>query len=232
MSSASIGHKPGPGARHRFPRPYHDPKGTVLLETVIVLPVLLLFTMAIMELCLMANAKQLANYAAFCAARTLAVYGLGQAATEKAHLAAALATSTISPRNAQNTGSILSAYGLSNPDQTIATVCSIPGFQGGASSWQARLANAYVRTGLADCDTGTAPGKTRKHVTVDVIYIHRCSVFPFGCLWGHAGLNAYIASLQALPFYPTIAPAVILLANAWRWNIPIHGRAVTDYWAG
>ena len=54
-----------------------------------------MFMMLIMELCLLANAKQLANYAAFCAARTASVYGVDS--TAKTHFAAAMAMSSISP---------------------------------------------------------------------------------------------------------------------------------------
>ena len=43
--------------------------------------------------------------------------------------------------------------------------------------------------------------------------------------------------LQAFPFYSTytwvvVKPFIDVLQSTWRWNIMIHGRAVTDYWAG
>jgi hypothetical protein len=201
-----------------------------MLETVIVLPVLMLLMMVIMELCLMANAKQLANYAAFCVARTASVYGVSS--TEKTHLAAAMAMSCISPRAPEDASTILRAYGLPDPELTVRTVCGIPGFQGDTTIWLARLANAYVRTGAPSCAIGTAPGKKHKYVSVDVTYIYRCSILPFGSFLGRAGLNSYIAMLQGLSFYPLIASAVTILEDSWRWNIPIHGRAVMDYWAG
>lgn len=210
-----------------------DTEGQAMLETAIVLPVLLLFMMAIMEICLMANAKQLANYAAFCAARTASVYGIDS--TAKTHLAAALAMTSISPGNAQDAEAILSAYGMPDPSQTVRTLCGIPGFQEGDTTvWLSRLASAYVRTGEPTCDTGTAPGKTRKHVTVDITYIYRCSFLPFGDFWGHSGLNAFISYLRGLPspIPAVIEPTVIILENAWRWNVPLHGHAVTDYWGG
>lgn len=209
-----------------------DTEGSALLETVIVLPVLMLLMMVVMELCLMANAKQLANYAAFCAARTASVSGVGEEATKKAHFAAAMAMSPISPATPQDASAILYAYGLPDPNRTVQTLCSIPGFQGDTTVWLARLANAYVRTAEPTCDTGTTQGKTRKHVVVNVTYIYRCSVLPFGDFWGHSGLNSYITMLKGLSFYPIIASAVTLLENSWRWNVPIHGHAVMDYWAG
>jgi len=207
-----------------------DTEGSALLETVIVLPVLMLFMMLIMELGLMANAKQLANYAAFCAARTASVYGVS--ATAKTHMAAAMAMSCISPQVPQDAATILEAYGLPDPELTVRTLCTIPGFQGDTTMWLARLANAYLRTAQPTCSTGTAPGKTRKYVVMNVTYIYHCSVLPFGNSWGHSGFNSYITMLKGLPFYTLIAPAVTLLENSWQWNVPIHGRAVMDYWAG
>lgn len=213
----------------RHTRLARDTEGGALLETVIVLPVLMLFVMVIMELCLMANAKQLANYAAFCAARTASVYGVDS--TAKTHLAAAMAMSPISPATPPNASAILSAFGLPNPSQTVHTVCSIPGFQD-SLHWSARLADSYVRTSQPICSTSTTPGKTRKHIVVNVTYIYRCSSFPFGKFWGHTGLTAYTNTLRLLPFYSIISAVVTSLDNSWSWNIPIRGRAVMDYWAG
>ena len=206
-----------------------DTEGSALLETVIVLPVLMLFMMLTMELCLMANAKQLTNYAAFCAARTASVYGVGS--TAKTHLAAAMAMSPISPATPPNASAILSAYGMPDPSQTVRAIYSTPGFQD-SLQWSARLADSYVRTSQPICSTSTTPGKTRKHVVVNVTYIYRCYTFPFGNFWGHAGLTAYTNTLKALPFYSVISAVVISLDNSWNWNIPIRGRAVMDYWAG
>jgi Flp pilus assembly protein TadG len=206
-----------------------DTEGSALLETVIVLPVLMLFMMLVMESCLLANAKQLANYAAFCAARTASVYGVDS--TAKTHLAAAMAMSPISPATPPNALAILSAYGLPNPSQAVHTVCSTPGLQD-SLQWSARLADSYVRTSQPICSTGTTQGKTRKHVVVNVTYIYRCSTFPFGKFWGHTGLTAYTNTLRALPFYGVISAVVTSLDDAWSWNVPIHGRAVMDYWAG
>jgi Flp pilus assembly protein TadG len=207
-----------------------ETEGSAMLETVIVLPVLMLFMMLAMESCLLANARQLANYAAFCAARTASVYGVDS--TAKTRMAAAIAMSSISPQVPQDAATILQAYGMADPNQTVRTICNIPGFHGDTTMWLARLANAYLRTAEPTCDTGTAPGKKRKYVVVDVTYIYHCSVLPFGNFWGHSGFNSYITMLKGLSFYSLIAPAVTLLENSWRWNVPIHGRAVMDYWAG
>ena len=68
-------------------------------------------------------------------------------------------------------------------------------------------------------------------MVVNVTYIYRCSTFPFGKFWGHTGLSAYTSTLRALPFYGIISAVVASLDNSWPWNVPIHGRAVMDYWA-
>jgi hypothetical protein len=215
--------------RWRWSRLAVDTEGSVLLETVIVLPVLMLFIMAVMELCLMANAKQLANYAAFCAARTASVYGVDS--TAKTRLAAALALSPISPATPPNASAILSAYGLPNVSQAIHTVSRIPGLND-SLQWSARLADAYVRTSQPVCSTGIVSGKTRRYIVVNLTYIYRCSSFPFGKFWGHTALTAFTNTLRALPFYSVISAVVTSLDNSWNWNVPIRGRAVMDYWAG
>ena len=223
---------------HRSPvsfgrRLFRNTEGQALLETVIVFPVLLMFVLVVTELSMLYNAKQLANYAAFCAARTASVYGIDS--TAKTHFAAALIMSSLASTNNANAANILRAYGLTDPDRTIAALCSIPGFQGDNTKWRGRLANAYLRTGRPTCTVGTYG--TRKNVTATVTYIYRCNFWSFGTFWGRARIDAYCTMLQAFPFYSpytyaVVAPFVALLQSTWRWNIEIHGRAVTDYWAG
>jgi Flp pilus assembly protein TadG len=219
----------------RLLRVTKDTEGSALLQTTIVLPVLLFFVLTVMELSLLYNARQMANYAAFCAARTASTYGIDS--TAKTHLAAAVAMSSIASAAAGNAEQVLQAYGLADPSRAAAALCSIPGFQSNDAKWQARLANAYVRTYQPQCDTGTATGKTRKHVVANVTYVYRCSFLPFGEVWGEAGVAEYCNMLAAFPFYQpytygVVAPLADLIRNNWRWNITIHGRAVTDYWAG
>jgi hypothetical protein len=165
----------------------------------------------------------------------VSVYGIDS--TAKTHLAAAMTMSSIAPATTGDPNPVLLAYGLGDPDRAVAVLCSIPGFQGGDAAWRARLADAYVRTYLPQCDTGTAPGKTRKHVVVNVTYIYRCHFLPFGNIWGQAAIDAYCNKLRDvfqfhLPGYAYVAPFVEKIRNSWRWNITVHGRAVTDYWAG
>jgi hypothetical protein len=224
-----------PAPCRRLRRLTGDTEGSALLETTIALPVLLFFVLAVMELSLLYNTQQVANYAAFCAARTASTYGIDS--TAKAHLAAAVAMSSIASSAAGNAEQVLLAYGLADPNRAAAALCSIPGFQNNDARWQARLANAYVRTYQPQCDTGTAPGKARKHVVVNVTYIYSCSFLPFGEVWGEAGIDAYCDRLRdVFQFYPPgytyVAPLADLIRSNWRWNIPIHGRAVLDYWAG
>jgi hypothetical protein len=206
-----------------------DTRGQAALETILALLVIIPLTEVIIEFSLISNAKQLANYAAFCAAREVSVYGA--TATQKAQQAAAMAMTPISPRIPQDAVTILSAFGLPNPGQTIQTICAIPGMQDSAQ-WSSRLADAYVRMAPPVCSTSTSPGLTRQHVVVNVTFIYRCSVFPFGSFFGHTGLNAYITYLQGLSFYNTISPVVTTIQSQWPWNVPVHGRAVLDYWAG
>ncbi|MBN2464744.1 pilus assembly protein, partial [candidate division WOR-3 bacterium] len=188
-----------------------------MLETVIVLPVLFIFMLVVMELSMLYNAKQLANYAAFCAARTAAVHGVDS--TAKRHFAAAMAMSSIASGTNDDANNIMLAYGVTDPNQTMAALCSIPGFQNDSAKWRGRLANAYLRTFLPECDTTGTPSGRRKHVTVRVTYIYRCSFFPFGIFWGQAGINAYRAALTAL-FGGTMPLSVSAFANQlvidWR----------------
>jgi Flp pilus assembly protein TadG len=203
-------------------RLFHNTDGQAMLEAVIAFPVLLIFMLVIMELSMLYNAKQLANYSAFCAARTAAVYGTS--ATAKTQLAAAMAMSSINSATNVNAEQILLDYGLTNPTQTVAAICSIPGFQGDNAKWLARLANAYLRTGAPTLTVGTYG--TRQNVTATVTYIYRCSFWPFGIFWGSSGITAYYNSL------PAIVKPFATFVSSPRWNITIHGRAVTDYWAG
>ena len=212
-----------------------DNEGQALLETIVALPVLLFFVLVVMELSMLYNAKQLTNYSAFCAARTASVYGVDS--TAKMHLAAAMAMSAIQSPNAGNAHDVMRAFGVNDPEATVAALCSIPGFQGQNTDWLGRLANAYQRTGAPACTVGTAPGKTRRYVVANVTYVYRCSFCPLGFAWGHAGINTYVSYLQAFHYYngytyAVVAPFIAMLQSTWRSNIRIHGRAVTDYWAG
>jgi Flp pilus assembly protein TadG len=215
-----------------------DTEGQALLETLVALPVLLFFVLVVMELSMLYNARQLANYAAFSAARTVSVNGTDS--TAKTHLAAAMAMSPIVVPTAEDPGNVLLAYGVADPNQTVATLCADnPGFQGDEAEWLARIANAYVRTGQPQCDTATAPGKTRKYVVVNVDYIYRCAVLPLGSFFGGARTLDYCSTLDTFTFYPPGRPDAVTSfvnylrnSNGWRWNVRIRGHAVTDYWAG
>jgi len=75
-------------------------KGQSMIEFVIVMPVLILFVMAIMQLSLIATANIITNYAAFSAARS---YSVHQDA-DKAKLAASIA---LIPISSQSSGGVL-----------------------------------------------------------------------------------------------------------------------------
>jgi Flp pilus assembly protein TadG len=214
-----------------------DNDGQALLETLVALPVLLFFVLVIMELSMLYNARQLANYAAISAARTASVNGISE--TAKTHFAAAMAMSSIVLPTADDPGNVLLAYGVADPNQTVATLCAIPGFQGDEAEWLARIANAFVRTGQPQCDTATAPGKTRKYVVADVDYIYRCAVLPLGVFFGSTRTLEYCSTLDTFTFSPPGRPNAVTSfvnflrnSNGWRWNVRIRGHAVMDYWAG
>jgi len=182
--------------------------------------VLFIFVLVIMELSMLYNAKQLANYSAFCAARTAAVYGVGDAS--RTHFAAALAMSALSTANNDDAEEILQAFGVTDPHTTVGMICNIPGFQGANAEWMARLANGYLRTGAPVLTVGTFGA--RRNVTATVTYVYRCNFWPFGIFWGSSGLAAYVNTL------PSAIRDLATFVSSPRWNIIIHGRAVTDYW--
>jgi uncharacterized protein (UPF0333 family) len=72
----------------------NDERGQSLLEFIISFPIVLFLVLAIMQFALMWNAKQVVNYAAFCAARSYIVYG----DEDKASLAARIATIPVSAK--------------------------------------------------------------------------------------------------------------------------------------
>jgi hypothetical protein len=201
-----------------------DTSGQAMLETVIVFPVLFIFILVIMELSLLYNGKQLANYAAFCAARTAAVHGVSD--TSHTHMAAALAMSAISSGSNDDARTILTAYGV-DPDATVGALCNTRGFQGQFDQWLVRLANSYIRTGVPACSVGTVAGR-RDHIVAHVTYVYRCNFLPLGHLWGQAAISSYISTLPGT----VQSYANGLLMSHWQWNITIHARAITDYWAG
>jgi Flp pilus assembly protein TadG len=212
-------------------RLFRDSEGAAALEAVIVIPLVLLFMMVLIEMSLLTNARQLANYAAFSAARTASVHGVGDsAAIERTHLAAAMAMSPISPPQPTNPAAVLSACGIDDPDLAVKTLCAIPGFEGHEAEWSRRVADAFIRTSVPDCSTGTASGKTRRHIVVDVVYIYRCNILPLGIFWGHSRLDKFVTGLEGLSYYETIKSVAAQIQSSWRWNVPIHGRAVTEYW--
>ncbi len=214
-------------------RLFRDTEGQALLETVVAFPVLFFFVLVVMELSMLYNAKQLATYSAFCAARTASVNGVGVSSKARTHLAAAMAMSSIASANNDDAEDILEAFGVTNPGQTIASICSIPGFRGDNDKWRARLANAFLRTGAPSFTIGNYGA--RRNVEARITYIYRCSFLPLGIFWGQSGITDYVAMLSAFQFYGGYTPAVVsgfiwILNSTWKWNIPVHARAVTDYW--
>ena len=74
-------------------------QGQALVEFALVLPVQLLFTLAIMQFSLMYIAKQITEYAAFCAARAALVHGETGREQSAARRAAKMALASIYPHS-------------------------------------------------------------------------------------------------------------------------------------
>ena len=98
--------------KHRF-----DNKGSVLLETALIMPVLLLLCFGIVQLAFLIVAKQMTEYAAFCAARAALVYNPDDAPGQ-AKKAASSVLSWVALSGSSNSANspILSGLGLANGD--------------------------------------------------------------------------------------------------------------------
>jgi hypothetical protein len=66
---------------------------------------------------------------------------------------------------------------------------------------------------------------------VYVTYIYRCTVFPLGQFWGASELWKYVQLLEDPHFPDVIHQAATTIWNLHRWNVPIRGHAIMDYWA-
>jgi hypothetical protein len=207
-----------------------DSDGQSMLETVIVLPVLIMFTLVIMEVCLLANAKQVANYAAFCAARTASVYGVDD--TFKMRFGAAMAMSCVTPAVTSDAKEILGYFGWHNYDELLSSIeGGVKGTLGEFGDILLRLASSYVRTCSIACEATPGSGDQRAYVSVDVTYIYHCTFFPLGTILGtESETRKYLNFFASLP--DPIGGLAKGILKLYQWNIPIHGRAVMDYWAG
>jgi Flp pilus assembly protein TadG len=138
-------------AAEREADPRHE-RAQVLVETAIAFPVQMMITLAIMQFCLIAGAKQVVNYAAHAACRALLV-------GENPHMAASIVCSPIA--------------GTTRPAGSAEPIY-IPGRGTLPRSVQSQLKTSYLV--LNDLDDGDGPGD--KKVTVSVTHRYEL-IIPF-----------------------------------------------------
>jgi hypothetical protein len=165
------------------------------------------------------------------------VYGTGDEAKEKIHFSAAIAMTPVSPGILADAATIAAAFGL---DPGAIPAIKGPGGLGNEIlNLLERLADSYIRTYKTEVSVGGPDeGKKHKYVNVDVTYIYRCRIFPLGLFFGKYELvNKYAPYIQASEPYQqnqAVRDAVdrlIAIAGLLKWNVPIHGGAMMDYWA-
>lgn len=246
-----VGRSPGGDVVLRLLRRLRrDTSGQSMLETAIILPVILLLMLFIMEAALVFNAKQVANYAAFCAARTAAVYGYTDSdqakkdtKQQRMRQSAAMAMAAVSPSIFTDlsdltgiVGDVLTVFGvdageLESSMEDIKNVVGSNAF----TDYLARLADAYVRTSIdfdgnaVQVNAGTPIDENKKNVTVRVTYVYRCGILPLGKLWMANDLEPLINKLKG--WFPQLAGLYDKVWTMKTRNITIYGDAKLDYWA-
>jgi Flp pilus assembly protein TadG len=148
-----------------------DEQGQSLLEFVISFPIVLFLVLAIMQFALMWNAKQVVNYAAFCAARSYIVYG----DEGKASLAAKIAAIPVSSK-ASGIFSGVSGVNLAGvvPSGVVGEIAyAADKF---AYSYLATSIRLLGRKGRPLSDTGVSPERG-DDITVEVTHKFRL-IFP------------------------------------------------------
>jgi hypothetical protein len=201
--------------------PFNTPestKGQAMIQTLIVLPVIVLMILLIMQAALLYNAKQILNYAAFCAARAGCVHN---ADGEKMHKAAAIALSCISPKLSSEVGDAISSLGGAlgiNID--LPQLPNIP-----VVDHIERYADALYRS---EIDTISIHDGI---IEVGVRYYVHCTVLPLG---GFLPGNSFKDHVQGLI---NVDPGLLgtLLApllDRHRRNIPMHSICRLRHWPG
>ncbi len=202
----------------------HNDRGQVTFETLIVLLLIITFILIVMELAMIYNAKQVTNYAAFCAARTASVYGIDQPEdSTRIRRAAAIALTCISSPLSSEIAGIIS--GLFNIPPNIMQTIPIPSTVGTPLEYFDRFLDAYVRTKL---DSMQVRGDGRKNISVYLTYYYRCRIFPMGKLISRNAIEAYLDSLQRQ--YPELNSFIAFLRRIKDYNIPIKAVGKMDYW--
>ncbi|MEO0074812.1 MAG: TadE/TadG family type IV pilus assembly protein [candidate division WOR-3 bacterium] len=198
--------------------------GQAIVETLIVFPIIIIFILIIMEVAMLYNAKQVMNYAAFCAARTASVYGIDQPEdSTRIRRSAAIALTCISSPLSSELAGIIS--GLFNIPPNIMQTIPLPSTVGTPLEYLDRFLDAYVRTKL---DSMRVRGDGRKNISVYLTYYYRCRVFPIGKLLGRTSFDDYLIELGRIP---QLAPLVKFFKGIKHYNIPIRVVGKMDYWA-
>jgi len=196
-----------------------------MLETIIVLPVILLLMFFIAEAAFAYNAKQMADYAAFCAARSAAVNGFSTpSARQKMQQAAALAMVGVPTPAGSEYGQVRQFFGFS--DNFLDPVRGQLG-GGDMSNWLRRYASANLRVWV---ETPQLDGNgARRNATVEVVYVYNCLFFPMGAAVSGPVRNMLNRMAAARP---GLASLYYAMANtSLNRTILVRGRAMLDYWA-
>jgi hypothetical protein len=221
-------------------------KGQAMLETLIVLPVVVFFILLIIQVALMYNAKLITNYAAFCATRAAVVYN---GDSQKAHNAAAIALSCVSPplikdaltttqdllQNIQNIDA-----GNTGPDKNFGANLDLSSLQSlhlpSIASDLTRYPDAYLRTVI----DSLAINEKDSVLTLRLKYFFHCQILPLGGkfrgdnntfteLFGLIGNDedepAGVKSLFQLLFSSS-------LDRINLWNVPMISVCKLRYWPG
>ena len=194
-----------------------------MVETLIVLPVIILFILIIMEVTMLYNAKQVANYAAFCAARTASVYGFdSDEAKSRIHKAMALALIPISPKITSDVQAVIGNFTgpLGIPDGFFQAITQILGTPG---DYLERYVDSYLRSDIKNITLSN----NNQNIEVNIKYYYRCRIFPMGILLGRNGFSNFINQLmQSIPGLPNLSGFL----NWINYNILITSSARMDYW--
>lgn len=200
-----------------------DDSGQSMLETLIVLPVILLLMLLVMEAGFAYNAKQLADYAAYCAARTAAVHGTGPEGREKMQYAAALALMGSPPPAGAEYTTIKWYFGFR--DDYLDPLREELNPPGGMDGWMRRFAAANLRVRVLHPEVRS--NGNRQSVTVVVEYLHFCPLLPLG-----AALVPHVVQwlTQLAGQRPALSSLYINMIQQRNRNVIVRGRAVLDYW--
>ena len=205
-------------------RLWRETGGQSMLETIVVLPVILLLLLMVMQVAFAYNAKQLADYAAYCAARVAAVRGPG--AEAEIQRAAALALTGVPEPLGGEYFRVRNHFRIS--ENSFRPVQPQLSPEGDMSGWLRRFAAANLRV-LVENVRVSGDGSGRS-VTVEVAYLFNCLLLPLGTATP-GPVSEFLSRLER--DRPGLASIYAdIRSTHLRRNIIIRGRATLDHWAG